>query len=363
MIETVLSVDIGTTSLKAALITAEGEVLSFYKSSYSAPQNRFVAEGWLWSLKSSIEKLLKSVEKDSVCIIAVSVSGNGPTLVSDSGFTIRWNEEVEKLMLMDEDITTKSLFLPKIATFKVLFPEEYENTEYIYSGPEFLIYQLTGRAVTVLPEERFISAYWTDEELDELKIAQGKLPPYINLGKVCGRVIPDASEFLGLPEDIPVFSAGPDFVAALIGTNTLSPGKICDRSGSSEGINYCCETPVYGEGLRTLPSIIPGLWNISVVITKSSTLNAEERLSVVKGALDNLKKVIIENNMTFPSEMTVTGGQTNDLEYMKKKEALLGMKLKVCKCSDSELIGDACVAWYGLGKYSSIKEAAENLCK
>lgn len=363
MIETVLSVDIGTTSLKTALVTADGEVLSFYKSSYSAPQNRFVAEGWLWALKGSIEKLIKSVQKDSVSIVAVSVSGNGPTLVSDSGFTIRWNEEVEKLMLMDENVTTKSLFLPKVATFKVLFPEEYENTEYIYSGPEYLLFQLTGKAVTVLPEERFISAYWTDEELDELKIAQGKLPPYIQLGKVCGRIIPDAAEFLGLQEGIPVFSAGPDFVAALIGTNTLSPGKICDRSGSSEGLNYCCENPISSEGIRTLPSIIPGLWNLSVIITKSSSLNTDERLVVVKEALDKLKNVLAENNIDFPSEMTVTGGQTNDLEYMQKKEKFLNMKLKVCACSNSELIGDACVAWYGLGKYSSIKEAAENLCK
>ena len=37
MIETVLAVDIGTTSLKAGLISENGEVVSFYKTSFSAP--------------------------------------------------------------------------------------------------------------------------------------------------------------------------------------------------------------------------------------------------------------------------------------------------------------------------------------
>ncbi len=61
MIEAVLAVDIGTTSLKAALVTAIGDVVAFNKASFSAPQNRFVAEGWLWALKSSTDKILKNL--------------------------------------------------------------------------------------------------------------------------------------------------------------------------------------------------------------------------------------------------------------------------------------------------------------
>ena len=59
----------------------------------------------------------------------------------------------------------------------------------------------------------------------------------------------------------------------------------------------------------------------------------------------------------------MTGGQTKDKAYMKRKEQLLGLKLNVCECSDSELIGDACTAWYGLGKFNSLQEAAAALVK
>ncbi|MBO4858294.1 MAG: hypothetical protein J5527_07255 [Treponema sp.] len=366
MTEAVLAVDIGTTSLKAALVSATGDVVAFNKASFSAPQNRFVAEGWLWALKSSTDKILKNLANSGseVSIVAVSISGNGPTIVSDSGFTIRWNEDIEKLIMSDEGfIATKSLFLPKIAAFKLLFPDEFERTDFIYSGPEYLINKLTGTAVTILPEDRFISAYWTSEELEALRISQSKLPPYVKPGESFGNLAEEAAEFLGLKSGIPVFGCGPDFVAALVGTNTLSAGKLCDRSGSSEGFNFCSDNPIIAEGLRTLPSIIPGLWNVSYIIPKSSSLTPEERLSAVEEAVGKLKKALADNGISFPEEITVTGGQTNDVGYMKKKEQRLGVKLKVCKCSDSELIGDACAAWYGLGKFGSLQEAADSLCK
>lgn len=359
MTEAVLSVDIGTTSLKAGLISAEGEVLSFYKTSFAAPQNRFVAEAWFWALKGAVDKL----DKSNISIVALSFSGNGPTIVSDSGFTLRWNEEVEKLSFDDDDypIKTKSLFLPKIVAFKNLFPEEFDNTEYIYSGPEYLMAKLTCRAVTILPEKRFISAYWTDSELDSFKIGQGKMPPFVSIGQNCGYLIDEAAEFLNLPANIPVFSGGPDFIAALIGTNTLSAGKLCDRSGSSEGFNLCIDKELYADGIRTLPSVIPGLWNASVLIPKSSSLSAQERLAAVEKAVSKLRVFAEKNGIPFPAEMTVTGGQTKDEAYMLEKAKILNLKLNVGRCSDSELIGDACAAWVGLGKYKSIAEAAEKL--
>ena len=374
MIETVLAVDIGTTSLKAALVTASGDVVAFNKASFAAPQNRFVAEAWLWALKGSVDKIFKAIGKsgdevssaggEAYSIAALSISGNGPTIVSDTGFTLRWNEEVEKLIMSEEGfISTKSLFLPKIAAFKLLFPDEFDRTDFIYSGPEYLINKITGSAITVLPEERFLSAYWSADELDELKISQGKLPPYIKPGDRCGVITDEAGEFLGIKAGTPVFSCGPDFVAALIGTNTLSAGKLCDRSGSSEGFNFCTDKPVAAEGIRTLPSVIPGLWNASVIIPKSSSLEEDARLAAVKEAVEQLKTGLAANGITFPSEITVTGGQTKDKGYMKRKEQLLGLKLNVCECSDSELIGDACVAWYGLGKFGSLQEAAAALVK
>ena len=358
MIETVLAVDIGTTSLKAGLISENGEVVSFYKTSFSAPQNRFIAEAWFWALKSAVSKLTTSAD-ETVSIVAVSISGNGPTLVSDRGLTLCWNEDIAGITALSDNLAgTKSLFIPRINAFKYLFPTEYKNTTYLYSGPEYLISRLTNAACTILPEKRFEGAYWTTDELVKLDFDPTKMPPFLEIGQICGRVTEEAAEFFELPAGIPVFSGGPDFVAALIGTNTLSDGQLCDRSGSSEGFNFCSSKPIYDSRVRTLPSVIPDLWNISVLIPKSSSLDEEERLSAVENAVATLKQVLSENGLELPKVITVTGGQIKDGKYMQKKSQRLGIKLVTKQCSDSELIGDACAAWYGLGKYSSLIEAA-----
>ena len=41
---------------------------------------------------------------------------------------------------------------PKILTAKTIFSDDFEKSDFVFSGPEFFIYQLTGAAVTILPE-------------------------------------------------------------------------------------------------------------------------------------------------------------------------------------------------------------------
>lgn len=365
MIETVLAVDIGTTSLKAGLITAAGEVVSFSKYKFIDPNDRFIASKWYDALRISLNKMRQQLKALNItgsyklCIKAVGISGNGPTVVSKSGMTLRWNENYE----IDKTYVEKSLFLPKIIAFKDLFPQEFEKSQYIFSGPEYLIYELTGKAVTVLPEDRFISAYWTNEQLENLKIPVEKLPEFIGLGKKIGNLTEKTIFDYKLKdfaiEEIPVFSCGPDFTAALVGTGTLSPGRICDRSGSSEGFNFCIDRPVPCQGLRLLPSVIPGLWNISALLSTSSKLSENKRLEKVYQCMEKLRAYAKENNFYFPASMTVTGGQTMNKSWMSKKAHKLNIKLEVCRFSNSELLGDACAAWYGLGKFNSLQEAAD----
>ncbi len=368
MIETVLSVDIGTTSLKAGLITADGEVVSFSKYRFLDYDNRFIGERWMLSLAICISKLRHQLEKKGIRdikILAIGISGNGPTLISKSGMTLRWNEN----FIVDTSATGKSIFLPRVLAFQKLFPREFDRTQLLFSGPEYLIYKLTGKAVTLLPENRFIPAYWDEESLDKIHISIEKFPPFVAIGDNCGYLKASAihelklGDFLQNNETIPVFSCGPDFTAAMVGTNTLRAGRICDRAGSSEGLNLCIKEPVAKEGLRLLPSVMPGLWNISALITSSSKLKEKKRLVQVSDGIEALRNYARENQIDFPDEMTVTGGQTLNNSWMIKKAAYLKMKLIVCSCSDSELLGDACAAWYGLGRYKSLQEAADNIVK
>lgn len=362
MLKTVLAVDIGTTSLKAGLITASGEVVFISKVRFSNPQNRYIANNWKLAFSNAVRKLRKNVDFSGIQIEGIAVSGNGPTVVTQSGLTVRWNEDFP-LSADEKDAIGHSLFMPKVLALKNHFPEEFNSSLLIFSGPEFLIYQLTDSAVTILPEQRFVPAYWDEKMLSSpvLNISPKKFPDFVAVGDLCGKLSAEAAQFCGLSAGLPVFAGGPDFVVALIGTGTLENGRLCDRCGSSEGLNFCVDKFILYPGIRTLPSVITGLWNLSVLIPGSSKMRYDVRLEKIRAGVELLHKIADENSIPFPDFMAVTGGQTKDSELLLKKAKVTGLKVKVGKCSDCELLGDACAAWKGLGVYSSLREAAAEL--
>lgn len=386
----VLSVDIGTTSLKAGIISERGEVVSFCTKQFNTEKASFIANQWYNAFCDAC-RVLNASDK----IAAVSISGNGPTLVCQNGRTLLWNQK-----LYDSDTRSGtnsfSMFLPRIKTLKRLHPEECNASEKILSGPEFLVYKLTDNAVTVLPEERFEKFWWTQEDLNNSEIEKQKLPSFIFPGTEAGKITEKAAADTTLPEGLPVFCTGPDFIASLIGTDTLESGRLCDRAGSSEGINFCTDKEIHAAGLRTMPSVIKGLWNLSVIINESGSLLdqykkdisllEEEELSwkqiiddsfsdknsegwrilqtlsdSVKSALETLKKIAEKNNLKIEEKITITGGQAKNERWLQKKADDSKITFLTTNCSDAELLGNAATAFYGLKKYKSLKEAAEKI--
>ena len=359
--------DIGTTSLKAALITALGEVVSFCSVAIEDPHNRFVACAWYDAFLRALAGLADGAgQAKDLCVTGISISGNGPTVVTDCGLTFRWNEDTNGVAADIPVAAKTSLFIPKILSIKKQFPEVWKKTKKLFSGPEYLIYVLTGNAVTILPEDRFEKAYWNDEMLSACGIKKSLLPAFVKTAENCGLFNSDDNLGLNFTENCPVFAGGPDFVVALIGTGTLESGRLCDRCGSSEGLNFCTDKPVRAEGLRTLPSAIPGLWNVSYLIPESGFMSDEDKLSALDVGISLLKKASAENGIDFPSQMAVTGGQSNDTLLLKEKSERLGMKILRSAAGHfvhSELLGDACAGFTGLGLYSSLQQAAEKIVR
>lgn len=434
MHDLILSCDIGTTSLKMALVTLGGEVVSHYTVYFETPGHSFVALQWenafyeaalflLESLSSSKntssvngEQNFDSVsQREEFFIRAVSISGNGPTVVTENGRTFSWNETnlFEALEKVGENCR-KSLFAPKILSFFSKYKADLDCSPWLLSGPEWLVYKLTGSAVTLLPEERYKTAYWTTETTEELK-AVGfpveKLPPYVKSCSKMGQLLQDTVQRLGdkalqfgISDKTPVFGAGPDFIAAMIGTNALKPGVLYDCAGSSEGINFCIKEAVFKDGLRTLPSVMTGLWNVAALSVESGrkfmeklledqiledrnllteggaaykkffddSLNDKssegyklisEILSQVKDGIEKLRTFALENNISFPDYLVLCGGQAKNEKWMQSRSNFLGMEIRVCNHPDAELVGNAICAFTGLGVFKSMAEAAESLVK
>lgn len=438
--------DIGTSSLKAAFITEDGTVLKFIRLLFPQPVQ---AVDWVQAFFAAWHTLPADYVIEAIC-----VSGNGPSLVavpqnrrmpqasintaaplstaslpsavlSDDGINgiidaakndtlFLWNEPVPQGLTVSGQrgatvpepqkgtasipAAGLSLFLPRIAAFRVKYPDVFSGAALLFSGPEYVSYLLTGTAVTSLPDPRYEAAYWSKEELfrfsealhiDTERLA-GLLPPFTAAGTVIGR-------FCG----IPVIAGVPDFIAALIGTGTLTAGTACDRAGSSEGINVCISQPRRAEKTLLLPSVMPDLWNLSSVIPSSGAafssflvshgflgndyIAAMERIAeepfVASGAypatfagqgrafVEDLAFRIrhgcdlLEQVSGFHPVYTLSGGQAHNAIWCQMKADMTGRTFALPAFADGELIGDAALALYGLGRGDTLAAIAQQLIR
>ena len=431
-----LCADIGTTSLKAALVSDKGQVLSFSKIEFTSTDKSKIALEWFEALKESISVLKKNQieslsenenlvdsKTGTLNIDAICISGNGPTIVSEDGTTLLWNAPVDSSLIPDikkilpPELSEKfshSLFLPRILAFKNLYKNQFEKQK-IFSGPEYLIWRLSNSQITILPEDRYEAAYWNDQVLTAIggSTANSSSPeknestaincspsmgPFVKPGFNCGTITKEIASQLKISSSTKVIAGGPDFTVALIGTNTLQQGKLCNRAGSSEGLNWCTAKPVFASGIRTLPSVIPGLWNASILSHNSGDRIADckqayekennveisfsqyiklcieekdkngaqilqELSDFFKDGISKFRTLSKENNIPLRETVMVTGGQAKNPLWLKHKAECSQINLATCEIPDSELIGDAVLASYGLGLYDSIQEAAEKMVK
>ena len=106
----ILCADIGTSSLKSAVIDEEGRVLASARVGFAKYGDDFASREWITALKSALDEIFKAGssenDQESSIIIgtidavdsinAICISGNGPTIVAENGRTLLWNAPADK---------------------------------------------------------------------------------------------------------------------------------------------------------------------------------------------------------------------------------------------------------------------------
>jgi len=285
-----LTIDIGTSSLKSALWDTDGNRLSFAADALSVInlEDKHEAEPsrWLRAFETCHGKLLSGGQiKNLASVEVIIISGNGPSLVPvfdepvflDNGINVpaekarlwldrravRYQEEVSRLM---GGFVDAGFFLPKILSIKNDENDLYKKTKYFLGCPEYLAYALTGNACSVFPCDGFERWFWDNDVLDKLDLDAGKFPAFIRPGEPFGTILAKAAARYGFSKNIPVVSGGPDFFAAILGSGVTEIGQACDRTGSSEGINLCTQNRILDNRLMSYGHPIKPYWNLSGII-------------------------------------------------------------------------------------------------
>ncbi|MHC6203618.1 xylulokinase [Breznakiellaceae bacterium SP9] len=415
-IPNLLSVDIGTTALKLALISLDGKLEAFAREPY-LDLTSVSAVDWESAFQRALCTIRASVgpiKPASLCI-----SGNGPTLVP---LTFS-NESLSPLHWYDKKAAplpnAPSFFLPYAARFKEERPAEYDKVRFFLSPPEWFSARLGAEPAAFIPADAYRPFYWDTAQLTRYQLAAEKFPPFVPMGTIIGTVTEAAASLFGIAACTPIVAGSSDFIAALIGTGTIEEQFVCCRAGSSEGINVCCSQErvqnCSAPELRVLPHAIEGLWNIGAVLPASGLLFDGYRNLTGQGktAYDTLmSELITEAAWTkpltaafFPSsshgaalfsdgpllperlvlgravleaigfqvrgvlqrlsqrgfpvyELRCSGGQCKSPLWNQLKAELCATSLLIPQIEDGELCGSAILAALGLDEIASITEGA-----
>lgn len=266
-----LGMDIGTTSLKAAVFDEEGNRLALVCEDYTLdtdPATGFIefdAERYIALCKGAVEKLTKEVG----AVDAISVDTQGETMILTDGEghplypAVVWldnrataeadairgkfgNRRVYEVTGQAE--ITAGWPASKLLWFKNHRPEIFAKTEKIFLLEDWVLYRLTGAFVTeptiqssTIYYDIGNRVYW-QPMLDYVGITEKQLPALRKSGEVVGTY-----------QGVPVVAGALDQIAGTLGVGVTDDTRISEMTGTIMAICAMTdEIPPYEEG-----SIIP----------------------------------------------------------------------------------------------------------
>lgn len=297
----VLAHDVGTSSLKTALVTDAGEVVAQAKTPYG-----FVARhpGWFeqspedyWqaTLANTRQVLAASgVDRDTVAGMVFSTQAMGIIPV-DAGGTVlhpniawvdgRAEAQARSLMrvfggprifraLVGIEITGKDV-LPKLKWLKETEPAIYRAASHVLDVNGYLKFRATGRRVA---EWSGACSYgfdlkrkdWARIYFRAIGFDLAKLPSLVRSTDRVGTLTAEAARELDLPRDVPVFGGCDDTQSAALGSGARHEGAAHIYLGSSAWAGVSTARPLgHRRGAVCLQSGDPAM-NFVVGITESA---------------------------------------------------------------------------------------------
>ncbi len=286
----ILSIDLGTTSMKAAVYQLDFTPVYTVQKGY---QTTFPHEGWAqqhpdmwWKVLSEVVKELLEKSRiapsdiavigiDSMSSAVVPLDGEGNVLYP----AMLWMDRRARTECDDIDYifgnkfftisgnhNDPSNFGPKIMWLKMNEPDVYDKTSVILHANGFLAYRLTDE-LTMDVSECGLSqlcytaeSAWSEELLTGCGIDREKLPEIRECTSVIGKVTNRAAAITGLAAGTPVVAGSMDNVAAGVGAGLYQQHDVYVSAGTVTTVNSCISTPEYSEKMHLYRHAVPNRW-------------------------------------------------------------------------------------------------------
>jgi xylulokinase len=272
-----VGIDLGTSSLKAAVLSEKAEVTATETVPYDVDSPR---PGWAetqpeewW--RGCIRAVRAATDGCGDVIEAIGFSGqmHGVVLSGRGGEPLRpailWadNRSTEELKTYEElgdearehlaNPLVTGMAGPSLLWLRSHEPEHYANARWALQPKDWLRFRLTGEAAadpsdasaTLLYD--VIEDHWSDEVVGTLRLRRELLPPLLPSAAPTGKLHEDAAAELGLRPGVLVAVGAADTAAAALGTGVVKQGQVQLTVGTGAQIVTPRSEPVLDRALRT----------------------------------------------------------------------------------------------------------------
>lgn len=260
---TYIGIDLGTSSVKLLLVSADGTVLNGASGEYPVyyPQSGWSEQNpsdWYEETVKGIKSLLSGFDKSSVKGISFGGQMHGLVALDKDGEVIRpailWNDGrtekqtaylnngigKEALSRMAANIAFAGFTAPKILWMRENEPENFKRIAKIMLPKDYLAYRLCGSfsadysdaAGTLLLDVE--NRKWSEEMCGICGVKPEWLPKLHESHEIAGGILPRIARETGLSADVRIVAGAGDNAAAAIGTGTVGEGA-CNVSLGTSG--------------------------------------------------------------------------------------------------------------------------------
>jgi xylulokinase len=291
----ILTIDIGTGSVRAALVDELGRVSALCSITHKthAPKHSWTEQDpldwWLGALKAIRATLRKAGRKSRVDAVIACGQMHAPVLINKTGQLVRrrvplWNDK-RAAEIADEinSLVSKGRFPASInpatsawpgiklhwmarydpdainAAWRLLMPKDYLN------------FRLTGEATMDWTEaaSSFIAdtrnKSWSLDAMEALELPSTILPTLLKSEDLVGKITKKAADETGLPIGTPVFAGSGDFPAAILGSGVTREDQLSDVTGTSLLLTRPVRDPLIHPNIMNV-GLASGGWGAFAVV-------------------------------------------------------------------------------------------------
>ncbi len=282
MNDCILGYDVGSTGIKAAVITVSGRVLA---SALSPHSTSHLYPGWaeqdpeVWwaGLERATSKITSRLGQRVKSIRAIGVSGHmlGCVAVDRRGMALRPAiihsdaRALSQFHKLERSFGSRVIYRitgnrlsPQSSICKIMWlrdnePDVYRRTSFFIQSKDYITSRLTGvvghsdysdGSHTVMMDIR--RRTWSSELLRSARIAAGRLPRLCPSAEIIGTLRGNVARRLGLRSGIPVVAGGGDGACASMGAGAVSVGNAYTYLGGSGWIAHTVERPYLDPKMR-----------------------------------------------------------------------------------------------------------------